>query len=328
MDSDCQVNGRKEERSMERVEIAIIGSGPAGLTAAIYTARAKLKPVIFEGIQPGGQLMTTTLVENYPGFENGIDGPELMDNMRNQAKRFGTVFFSEIVESVNLDHRPFMVSYGENKSILADSIIIATGASAKWLDIPSEQNLRGFGVSSCATCDGFFFQNKRLAVIGGGDTAMEDSLHLTRFASKVTVIHRRNELRASKIMQERALKHPKIDWKWDSVVEEVYGSREKGVTGLKIKNVKTNAISDFDVDGLFVAIGHHPNTDFLQNQLDLDEKGFIKLPGNSVKTNIPGVFAAGDVIDPRYRQAVTAAGMGCMAALEVQQFLETNPLNE
>ena len=311
---------------MEKVSLAIVGSGPAGLTAAIYTARANLEPVVFEGIEPGGQLTTTTLVENFPGFPEGIQGPDLMENTRLQAKKFGANLMYEHVDFLDVSERPFTIHYGESKKIKAEAVIIASGASAKWIGIDSEQKLRGHGVSSCATCDGFFFKNKKIAVVGGGDTAMEDALHLTRFASEVLVIHRRNELRASKIMQERAEKNEKIKFQWDSVVDEVYGSVETGVTGIRIKNVKSNKMEDRPLDGLFIAIGHHPNTEFLRGQLPLDDHGFILAHSDKVSTDVPGVFVAGDVIDPKYRQAITAAGMGCMAALEVLQFLEMNPL--
>ncbi len=310
----------------EKTQLAIIGSGPAGLTAAIYSARANLDPVIFEGLEPGGQLITTTMVENFPGFPEGIMGPELMDNMRKQASRFGAKLVPEIVEEVDLSRRPFEIHYGENRALLASAIIIATGASAKWLNLPSEHQYRGRGVSSCATCDGFFFKGKRVAVVGGGDTAMEDALHLTRFATEVVLIHRRDSLRASRYMQERAIENPKITFMWNSKVVEVLGMESTGVSGLKIQNVQTGEITQIAMDGLFVAIGHNPNTGFLKGQLHLDESGFIKVPRGEVETSIPGVFVAGDVIDPRFRQAITAAGMGCMAAIRVQEFLELHPL--
>ncbi len=311
---------------MEKVSLAIIGSGPAGLTAAIYSSRANLFPVVFEGIEPGGQLTTTTTVENFPGFPDGIMGPDLMDNFKEQAKKFGARMIQEIVTEVELQERPFRIHFGDGEMMLAEAMIIASGASAKWMGLPSEKKLRGRGVSSCATCDGFFFTGKKVAVVGGGDTAMEDALHLTRFASEVVIIHRRDSLRASKYMQERAFNHSKITWCWNSIVDEVLGSEETGVTGLLIKNVITGERSELIIQGLFVAIGHNPNTMFLKGQLPLDDHGFIKVPKGSVHTSIPGVFVAGDVIDPRYRQAITASGMGCMAALEVQEFLETHPL--
>ncbi len=310
----------------EKTQLAIIGSGPAGLTAAIYSARANLEPVVFEGLEPGGQLITTTMVENFPGFPEGIMGPELMDNMRQQASRFGARLVPEIVGDVKLARRPFEIHYGEDRVLLASAIIIATGASAKWLNLPSEQQFRGRGVSSCATCDGFFFRGKRVAVVGGGDTAMEDALHLTRFASEVVLIHRRDSLRASHYMQERALENSKITFMWNSKVIEVLGSESSGVSALKVQNVQTGEITEIAMDGLFVAIGHNPNTGFLNGQLPLDDSGFIKVPRGEVETIVPGVFVAGDVIDPRFRQAITAAGMGCMAAIRVQEFLELNPL--
>ncbi|MGB3975572.1 MAG: thioredoxin-disulfide reductase [bacterium] len=310
----------------KRVQIVIIGSGPAGLTAAIYTARAKMEPVVFEGVQPGGQLMITTDVENFPGWPDGISGPELMENCRKQALRFGAELVQEEVTEVELEKRPFTVRYGDGQVLLADAIIIASGASARWLNIESEQRLRGHGVSACATCDGFFFSEKRVAVVGGGDTAMEEAIHLTRFATEVLVIHRRDELRASKYMQDRAMRNKKIKFVWDSVVDEIIGDVKTGVSGVKIRNVKTNVISRLDVEGVFMAIGHDPNTGFLKGQLPLDESGFIVCERGKVATCIAGVFAAGDVRDSRYRQAITAAGMGCMAAVEAQEFLEMNPI--
>lgn len=310
----------------KRVQIVIIGSGPAGLTAAIYTARAKMQPVVFEGVQPGGQLMITTDVENFPGWPDGISGPELMENCRKQALRFGAELVQEEVTEVELEKRPFTVRYGDGQVLLADAIIIASGASARWLNIESEQRLRGHGVSACATCDGFFFSEKRVAVVGGGDTAMEEAIHLTRFATEVLVIHRRDELRASKYMQDRAMRNKKIKFVWDSVVEEIIGDVKTGVNGVKIRNVKTNVISRLDVEGIFMAIGHDPNTGFLKGQLPLDDSGFIKCERGDVATCIAGVFVAGDVRDSRYRQAITAAGMGCMAAVEAQEFLEMNPI--
>lgn len=310
----------------ERVQIAIIGSGPAGLTAAIYAARAKLRPVVFEGIQPGGQLMITTDIENFPGWPEGVNGPELMENCRKQAERFGSQLIQEEVVEVDLKKRPFTVTYGDGKHLLADILIIASGASAQWLNIESEQRLRGHGVSACATCDGFFFQEKKVAVVGGGDTAMEEAIHLTRFASEVLVIHRRNELRASKYMQDRAMRNKKIKFVWDSVIDEILGDHSTGVTGVRVKNVKTNVTSRLDLDGVFIAIGHHPNTAFLKGQLPVDEKGFVKCERGDVTSCIPGVFVAGDVRDSRYRQAITAAGTGAMAAIEAQEFLEMYPV--
>ena len=310
-----------------RVRMAIIGSGPAGLTAAIYAARANLAPVVFEGTQPGGQLTITTEIENFPGFPEGIMGPELMENCREQAKRFGAKLISDEVTSIDLSSRPFVITYGGGDIMKADVVVIATGASARWLNMESEQKLRGHGVSACATCDGFFFMGKRVAVIGGGDTAMEDATHLTRFASEVLVIHRRDELRASKAMETRARRNDKIKFVWDSVVDECIGEPETGLQAIMIRNVKTDVVSRLDVDGLFIAIGHTPNTGFLKGQLPLDESGFINCERGDVMSCVPGVFVAGDVRDPRYRQAITAAGMGCMAALEAQEFLEEYPLS-
>ena len=302
-------------------KVIILGSGPAGLTAALYTARANLNPLVIGGVEWGGQLMLTTDVENYPGFVDGIKGPDLMENFRKQAKRFGAEIINENVTSVDFRKNPFQVSTAEN-NYNANTIIIATGADSKWLGLSSEQKLIGRGVSSCATCDGFFFKNKNIVVVGGGDSAMEESLFLTKFAKKVTVIHRRAKLRASKIMQERAFKNNKIEFVWDSEIVDVIG--ENSVTGIKIKNIKTNQVSDMEVQGLFVAIGHKPNTDFLKGQIDLNEKGYVI--HNGTRTNIDGVFVAGDVYDFRYRQAVTAAGHGCQAAIDVEKFIEENNL--
>ncbi|MBE19055.1 MAG: thioredoxin-disulfide reductase [Thaumarchaeota archaeon] len=302
-------------------KVIILGSGPAGLTAALYTARANLNPLVIGGVEWGGQLMLTTDVENYPGFVDGIKGPDLMENFRKQAKRFGAEIINENVTSVDFRKNPFQVSTAEN-NYNANTIIIATGADSKWLGLSSEQKLIGRGVSSCATCDGFFFKNKNIVVVGGGDSAMEESLFLTKFANKVTVIHRRAKLRASKIMQERAFKNNKIEFVWDSEIVDVIG--ENSVTGIKIKNIKTNQVSDMEVQGLFVAIGHKPNTDFLKGQIDLNEKGYVI--HNGTRTNIDGVFVAGDVYDFRYRQAVTAAGHGCQAAIDVEKFIEENNL--
>ena len=302
-------------------KVIILGSGPAGLTAALYTARANLNPLVIGGVEWGGQLMLTTDVENYPGFVDGIKGPDLMENFRKQAKRFGAEIINENVTSVDFKKNPFQVSTAEN-NYNANTIIIATGADSKWLGLSSEQKLIGRGVSSCATWDGFFFKNKNIVVVGGGDSAMEESLFLTKFAKKVTVIHRRAKLRASKIMQERAFKNNKIEFVWDSEIVDVIG--ENSVTGIKIKNIKTNQVSDMEVQGLFVAIGHKPNTDFLKGQIDLNEKGYVI--HNGTRTNIDGVFVAGDVYDFRYRQAVTAAGHGCQAAIDVEKFIEENNL--
>ncbi|MEA2057932.1 MAG: thioredoxin-disulfide reductase [Actinomycetota bacterium] len=299
-------------------KVLIIGSGPAGLTAAIYAARADLDPLMIEGMERGGQLMITTDVENYPGFPDGIMGPELMDNMRKQAERFGTRIISSDVTRVDLSDRPFKVWVGEDL-YEAQTLIISTGASAQWLDIPGETRLRGYGVSACATCDGFFFRDKDLAVVGGGDTAMEEAIFLTKFAAKVTIIHRRDEFRASKIMAQRALAHPKIEVIWDTAVQEVLG--DDLVTGLRLRNVKTENETELAVDGVFLAIGHRPNTSIFQEQLAVDEVGYIVTEGETTGTSVEGVFAAGDVADPVYRQAVTAAGMGCQAAIDAAHLL-------
>ncbi len=304
-------------------KVIIIGSGPAGLTAALYAGRANLKPLVFEGQQPGGQLTITTDVENYPGFPEGVQGPELMEILRKQAQRFGAETEFKTAESVDLSRRPFKV-IAEGEEYLADALIIATGASAKWLNIPSEQVYKGFGVSACATCDGFFFRNQHVAVVGGGDTALEEASYLTNHASKVSIIHRRNELRGSKAMQDRAKKNPKIEFIWDSVVEEVVGTTKgtvKKMTGLKLKNVKTGQVTDFPCDGLFLGIGHEPNTSLFKGVIDMDAVGYLKTKPHTTETNVPGVFAAGDVADSRYRQAISAAGTGCMAAIDAEKFL-------
>ena len=304
-------------------KVIIIGAGPAGFTAALYTARANLNPVIFEGLQPGGQLTITTEVENYPGFEAGIQGPQLMDVMRKQAQRFGARSIYKEVTKVDFSKRPFEIeSYGETYT--ADSIIIATGASAKLLGIESESKYMGYGVSACATCDGFFYKGLKVLVVGGGDTAMEEATFLTKFASEVTIVHRRDEFRASKIMLARAKKNPKIKFMTNSVVKEVLGKEENGrkvMTGAVIQNTKDSSTKKIDVDGLFIAIGHKPNTDLFNDYLDMDETGYLKVKPGSSYTNIEGVFAAGDVADKTYRQAVTAAGSGCMAALDCERWL-------
>lgn len=304
-------------------KVLIIGSGPAGLTAALYNARANLNPVVFEGIQPGGQLTITTEVENYPGFEEGIQGPQLMDIMRKQAQRFGAKCYFKEVTEVDFQKHPFVIkSYDETYT--ADAVIIATGASAKLLDTPGMNKYMGYGVSACATCDGFFFRNQKVIIVGGGDTAMEEATYLTRHASEVTVVHRREEFRASKIMLDRAKRNPKIKFMVNSVIKEVIGKEENGrksVTGALIENTKDGSINEMKIDGIFIAIGHKPNTELFKGQIETDEVGYILVkPGTSL-TNIEGVFAAGDVCDKNYRQAITAAGMGCMAAIEAERWL-------
>ena len=298
----------------------IIGSGCAGLTAALYTARANLKPLVIQGHEPGGQLSLTTLVENFPGWPEGIQGPELIENMRKQAERFGTEYLTADVTGSDLKASPFVLHTSKG-DIKTETLIIASGASARWLGLPNEQSLIGHGVSSCATCDGFFFSGKEIAVIGGGDSAMEEALFLTRFATKVTIIHRRDSFRASKIMMERALKHPKIQFLTDTIVEDVLDAKKKEVTGLRLRNLKTGESWDFPASAMFLGIGHTPNTGFLKGQLEADADGYL-LVRDYVHTGVPGVYACGDVADRRYRQAITAAGTGCMAALEVEKFLE------
>ncbi len=301
-----------------RARVLIIGSGPAGLTAAVYAARADLSPVMVEGAQAGGQLMLTTDVENYPGFPDGILGPELMDRFRKQAERFGTDIVTADVTRVDFSARPFRAWVDEDRYEAA-SVIISTGASARWLGIQGEDRLRGYGVSSCATCDGFFFREKELVVVGGGDSAMEEATFLTKFASKVTIVHRREEFRASKIMANRALSHPKIEVVWNSQVEEVKG--DAAVTSVTLRNVETDEVTEYSTDGMFVAIGHDPNTELFEGQIDLDDNGYIRVDGFT-RTSVDGVFAAGDVVDHVYRQAVTAAGNGCQAAIDAERWLE------
>lgn len=306
----------------------VIGTGPAGLTAAIYLARADLNPIVIEGIQPGGQLTTTTEVENFPGFPQGIMGPELMDNMRKQAERFGAEFRSGWVEEVDFTKQPFKVKVEGGDELEAETVILSTGASAKYLDIPGEQDNIGRGVSTCATCDGFFFRGKKLIVVGGGDSAMEEASFLTRFASSVTVVHRREELRASKIMQERAKNNEKVHWALGRTPLEVATDEKGAVIGLKVRNNVSNQEELVEADGVFVAIGHTPNTKFLGTQIEIDKHGYIVVMPGTSETNIPGVFACGDVQDTRYRQAITAAGSGCMAAMDCEKFLEGSMVHD
>jgi len=306
----------------KHTKVLIIGSGPAGYTAAVYASRAMLKPILVHGMEPGGQLSTTTDVENFPGFAEVIQGPWLMEQMKEQAKTVGTEMIEDHISSVNLKSKPFEVVSESGQKFTADSLIIATGAQARWLNIKTEQEYRGFGVSACATCDGFFFKEKTVAVVGGGNAAVEEAMFLTKFASKVKLIHRRNSLRAEKLLQSKLMANKKIEIIWDSVVEEVIGEKDpKNVTGLKIKNVKTNKIDELKIDGLFIAIGHDPATQLFKDQLKMDIEGYLITRPDSTETNIPGVYAAGDVKDKIFRQAVTAAGMGCMAALEAEKFL-------
>jgi thioredoxin reductase (NADPH) len=300
-------------------QIVIIGSGPAGFTAAIYAARAGLGPLMIEGFEAGGQLMLTTDVENYPGFPDGIMGPEMMGLFRKQAERFGTRIVTSNVTRVDFSERPFGIWVNDDE-YRAETVIVSTGASARWLGVPGEEKLRGHGVSACATCDGFFFKEREIVVVGGGDSAMEEALFLTKFASKVTIVHRRDEFRASKIMAERALAHPKIEVRWNATVEEVLG--EDSVTGVVVRDTVTDEREEFPTEGLFMAIGHTPNTSVFDGQLEVNEKGYLRTFGNTM-TSTPGVFGAGDVVDFTYRQAVTAAGMGCQAALDAERWLES-----
>ena len=306
-------------------KVVIIGSGPAGLTAALYTARANLKPLLVEGIEAGGQLMLTTMVENWPGFRDGIMGPDLMTEMRAQAERFGTEVVQGNVQRVDLRSRPFVLAFEGGKSMTTDALIIAAGASARWLEIGVDRKLSGHGVSTCATCDGYFFRGKPIAVVGGGDSAMEEAIYLTRFASKVTVIHRRESLRASKIMQDKAFANPKIEFIWDSEIADIKDLEKGEVTGIDVRNLKNGSISHVPLDGVFIAIGHTPNTALFRGQIELDEAGYIVTHHGS-KTSCPGVFAAGDVQDHVYRQAITAAGSGCAAAIDAERYLDGLPV--
>jgi len=309
-------------KSPKHTKVLILGSGPAGYTAAIYAARAMLKPILVYGSQPGGQLTTTTDVENYPGYAKVIQGPWLMDEMKGQAEAVGTQMIQDHISKVDLSKKPFTATGDSGQIYTADSFIISTGAQARWLNLKSEQEFRGFGVSACATCDGFFFKEQVVAVVGGGNAAVEEAMFLTKFASKVKLIHRRDELRAEKLLQEKLKANKKIEIIWDSAVEEVLGTSEpKGVNAIKIKNLKTNNVTELKVDGLFIAIGHDPATSLFKDQLNMDKEGYLITKPDSTETNIPGVFAAGDVKDKIFRQAVTAAGMGCMSALEAEKFL-------
>jgi thioredoxin reductase (NADPH) len=309
-------------KSPKHTKVLILGSGPAGYTAAIYAARAMLKPILVHGSQPGGQLTTTTEVENYPGYSKAIQGPWLMDEMKGQAEAVGAEMIQDHISKVDLSKQPFTATGDSGQIYTADSFIISTGAQARWLDLKSEQEFKGFGVSSCATCDGFFFKEQIVAVVGGGNTAVEEAIFLTKFASQVKLIHRRDELRAEKLLQEKLKANKKIEIIWDSAVEEVLGTSEpKGVNAIKIKNLKTNNVTKLKVDGLFVAIGHDPATALFKDQLNMDKEGYLITKPDSTETNIPGVFAAGDVKDKIFRQAVTAAGMGCMSALEAEKYI-------
>jgi thioredoxin reductase (NADPH) len=314
--------------SATHAKVVIIGSGPAGYTAAIYAARAMLEPVLIEGIQPGGQLTITTDVENYPGFADVIQGPWLMEQMKAQAAHVGTRLVADHVKEIDTTQRPFRVVLESGSVYLADTVILATGAQAKWLDLPSEQEYRGAGVSACATCDGFFYRNKDVVVVGGGNTAVEEALFLTNFASKVTLVHRRDSLRAERILQDRLFKHPKIELVWDSAIEEIVGGGSPAkVTGVKLKNVRTGADAERRTDGVFIAIGHKPSTELVEGKVKMKPNGYVWTAPDSTATSIPGLFAAGDVTDDVFRQAVTAAGLGCMAALEAERFLAAEGAN-
>ena len=305
-----------------QTKVLIIGSGPAGYTAAVYAARAMLKPIMVAGFEPGGQLTTTTDVENYPGFSKVIQGPWLMDEMKKQAEAVGTIFINDVIKKVDTSNKPFISETENGKVFKSDSIIIATGAQARWLKIPNEEKFRGFGISACATCDGFFYKDKKVAVVGGGNAAVEEALFLTKFASSVTLIHRRDNLRAEKMLQEKLKSNKKIDIIWDTIVEKANGEdNPKSLNSITIKNKKSGEVKDFKIDGLFVAIGHDPATKIFKDKIDMDNEGYILTKPDSTSTNVPGVFAAGDVKDKIYRQAVTAAGMGCMAALEAEKYL-------
>ena len=305
-------------------QVVIIGSGPAGLTAALYAARANLKPLLIEGLEAGGQLMLTTMVDNWPGFRDGIMGPDLMAEMRAQAERFGTEVLEGNITTVDVSQRPFTLALRDGRRITTEALVIATGATARWLEIDSDRKLSGHGVSTCATCDGYFFKGKPIAVVGGGDSALEEAIYLTKFASKVTLVHRRDALRGSKIMQDKAFANPKIEFVWDSEVAEVKDVDKGEVTGIVVRNLKTGKLSDLPLDGVFIAIGHTPNTSLFAGQIDLDANGYI-VTKEGTRTNVPGVFAAGDVQDHVYRQAVTAAGSGCMAAIDAERYLEGLP---
>ena len=310
--------------SKKHSKVLILGSGPAGYTAAIYSARAMLKPILVYGSEPGGQMTTTTDVQNYPGYSDVIQGPWLMDQMKDQAKAVGTDMIQDHIKKVDLSKKPFKAIGDSGQEYTGDSIIISTGAQARWLNLKSEQEYRGFGVSGCATCDGFFFKDKEVAVIGGGNAAVEEAIYLTKFATKVKLIHRRDKLRAEKMLQKKLMENKKIEIIWNSVLDEVLGNKNpKGVTGIKIKNVKTNKITEINVHGLFIAIGHNPATSLFKGQLNMDKEGYIITKPDSTATNKPGVFAAGDVKDKIFRQAVTAAGMGCMSALEAEKYLSS-----